>query len=180
MENKALITERAEIISKQGFEIKIGKSSIVHPQAKINALNGPIIIGERNLIEERSVIINENKEVMIIGDDNVFEVGCEIKARMVGSNCIFGIKSRIGAAVSVEDGVVLASKCEVDSKIVDSKTVPTTIKECTSVFGEKSEHWRVVKQIPTSQSQQIDYLKNVLPKYSAFKNVGPAPKSGNY
>ena len=167
MEDKALITERAEIISEQGFEIKIGKSSIVHPQAKINALNGPIIIGERNLIEERSVITNENKEVMIIGDDNVFEVACEIKARMVGSNCIFGIKSKIGSAVSVQDGVVLASKCEVDSK----NKVSTTIKECTSIFGENSEHWRVVKQIPTSQSQQIDYLKNVLPKYHTLKSA---------
>ena len=167
MNEKALITDRAEIISKQSFEIKIGKNSIVHPQAKINALNGPIIIGERNLIEERTTITNESSSVMIIGDDNVFEVGSEIKARMIGNNCIFGIKSKIGKNVSVEDGVVLASKCEV----IPSGDKSVTIKEGTSIFGENSENWHTVKQMPTSQSQQIDYLKNVLPKYHQMKSV---------
>merc|ERR1712117_37756 len=129
-----------------------------------------IIIGERNLIEERTTIINESSSVMIIGDDNVFEVGSEIKARMIGNNCIFGIKSKIGKNVSVEDGVVLASKCEV---IVSDKSSDkiVTIKEGTSIFGENSENWHTVKQMPTSQSQQIDYLKNVLPKYHQMKSV---------
>lgn len=167
MDDKALITERAEILSKQGFEIKIGKGSIVHPQAKINALHGPIIIGERNLIEERTCITNENKEIMIIGDDNVFEVDSDIRARMIGSNCIFGIQSSVGSNVSVEDGVVLAPRCKVNSK---NKEKPITIKEHTSIFGENSENWHTVKQLPTSQQQQIEYLKGVLPKYHALQS----------
>jgi dynactin-6 len=50
---------------------------------KIIAEAGPIIIGENNLIEEQTVIINKktdsadnsNTKIMIIGDNNVFEVG---------------------------------------------------------------------------------------------------------
>ena len=50
---------------------------------KIIAEAGPIIIGENNLIEEQTVIINKkvdgsdnsNIKIMIIGDNNVFEVG---------------------------------------------------------------------------------------------------------
>ncbi len=50
---------------------------------KIIAEAGPIIIGENNLIEEQTVIINKkadgadnsNIKIMIIGDNNVFEIG---------------------------------------------------------------------------------------------------------
>ena len=66
-------------------DITIGARTVIHPKAKILAESGPIIIGEGNLIEEQSEIINRAEEgsseppggtvpVMIIGNNNVFEV----------------------------------------------------------------------------------------------------------
>merc|ERR1719500_2730522 len=66
-------------------EVTIGPRTVVHPKARILAEAGPIFIGEGNLIEEQSEIINRAEEgsselssgtvpVMIIGNNNVFEV----------------------------------------------------------------------------------------------------------
>ena len=63
-------------------QVTIGPRTVVHPKARIIAEAGPIFIGEGNLIEEQSEIINRAEEgeeaanvpVMIIGNNNVFEV----------------------------------------------------------------------------------------------------------
>lgn len=75
-------------------EITIGARTVVHPKAVIKALDGPILIGENNLIEDQARIINgrdrekrsegaekeaeassdRKQSVMIIGNHNVFEV----------------------------------------------------------------------------------------------------------
>ncbi|XP_053886973.1 dynactin subunit 6 isoform X3 [Malaclemys terrapin pileata] len=69
-------------------DVTIGPRTVIHPKARIIAEAGPIVIGEGNLIEEQTLIINgypENispdmEEVeakpMVIGTYNVFEVGC--------------------------------------------------------------------------------------------------------
>ncbi|OZC08790.1 bacterial transferase hexapeptide repeat protein [Onchocerca flexuosa] len=81
-------------------EITIGSGTVVHPTAVIRATNGPIIIGENNNIEETSVIenLNENGETLLIGRDNVFEIGsvrCQVgpntmvtRGCFIGTNCI--------------------------------------------------------------------------------------------
>jgi len=50
----ALVCEVAELRG----DITIGSRTVVHPKARIIAEAGPIIIGEGNLIEEQSEIIN--------------------------------------------------------------------------------------------------------------------------
>jgi dynactin 6 len=67
--------------------------TIVHPKATIFAIAGPIVIGTGCIIEEGAIIVNRSvvtlicsvinahlhprrKEVMRIGDDNLFEIGC--------------------------------------------------------------------------------------------------------
>ncbi|KAE8631089.1 hypothetical protein XENTR_v10001074 [Xenopus tropicalis] len=68
-------------------DVTIGPRTVVHPKARIYAEAGPIIIGEGNLIEEQAFIRNSFPEniapdsdvepkTMIIGTNNVFEVGC--------------------------------------------------------------------------------------------------------
>ncbi|KAG9471386.1 hypothetical protein GDO78_015046 [Eleutherodactylus coqui] len=69
-------------------DVTIGPRTVVHPKARIYAEAGPIIIGEGNLIEEQAFIRNSFPEniapdaedvepkAMIIGTNNVFEVGC--------------------------------------------------------------------------------------------------------
>jgi hypothetical protein len=50
--------------------------TIIHPKATIFAVAGPIVIGADNIIEEGAIVVNRRKEVMRIGDDNLFEIGC--------------------------------------------------------------------------------------------------------
>lgn len=70
--------------------------TIVHPKATIFAIAGPIVIGMGCIIEEGAIIVNRyvlikrstssythiypsctrRKEVMKIGDENLFEIGC--------------------------------------------------------------------------------------------------------
>ena len=71
--------------------------TIVHPKATIFAIAGPIVIGTGCIIEEGAIIVNRSmvtlicsainahlhtrrKEVMRIGDDNLFEIGCRISS----------------------------------------------------------------------------------------------------
>lgn len=51
----ALVCEAAELRG----DITIGARTVVHPKARIIAEAGPIVIGEGNLIEEQSEIVNK-------------------------------------------------------------------------------------------------------------------------
>uniref|UniRef100_A0A0K0ECA3 Dynactin subunit 6 n=1 Tax=Strongyloides stercoralis TaxID=6248 RepID=A0A0K0ECA3_STRER len=76
--SKLIIHENSQVLEKSIFkgEITIGDSTVIQPLASILATNGPIIIGEKNIIEEFVIIenLNENGEPLIIGDKNTFEV----------------------------------------------------------------------------------------------------------
>ncbi len=71
-------------------------------QAQIIAESGPIIIGENNLVEESARIINRNSDtgksesrtvpVMIVGNNNVFEVDCTSLALKIGDNNVLESK----------------------------------------------------------------------------------------
>ena len=50
----SLVCESATVIG----HVTIGSKTIVHPKARIIAKDGPIVIGEGNLIEENCSIIN--------------------------------------------------------------------------------------------------------------------------
>jgi dynactin 6 len=78
--NALICDDKVELIG----DITVGSRTLIHPNVKIHALAGPIFIGENNLIEEKTTIINKfpddatdqlTQKVMIIGDNNVFEVG---------------------------------------------------------------------------------------------------------
>ena len=73
-------------------DITIGAKTVIHPTALIDASNGPIIIGESNLIEERVDIINVGSEAMTIGCQNVLEVGSHCESPQIGGNNILESK----------------------------------------------------------------------------------------
>ena len=86
-------------------DVSIGSKTVIHPKAEIIAEAGPIIIGENNLIEERTRIVNQNSSgaettpVMIIGNDNVFEVDCTSNALKIGDNNVLEMKSFVGRSL---------------------------------------------------------------------------------
>ncbi|XP_058438278.1 dynactin subunit 6 isoform X4 [Marmota monax] len=85
-------------------DVTIGPRTVIHPKARIIAEAGPIVIGEGNLIEEQALIINAHPDnitpdtedpepkPMIIGTNNVFEVGCYSQAMKMGDNNVIESK----------------------------------------------------------------------------------------
>ena len=160
----------------KNHKITISPGCVIHPQAIINAKNGPIIIGERNLIEERTSIINCNPDgsPLIIGSDNVFENGCDVRANRIESFCTIGIQSTVSNGIILEDGVILAARVNLsaeDAKQSDGneKRAITIIPSKTSIFGQNSEHFRKMSEMPGNQIQQLEYLREILPKFHTIQ-----------
>ncbi|XP_063861558.1 dynactin subunit 6-like isoform X2 [Scylla paramamosain] len=146
-------------------EITIGSRTVIHPKARIIAEAGPIIIGEGNLIEEQAQIINRLPEgsepqdpppVMVIGNNNVFEVDSYCQASKIGDNNILEAKSHIGWGVELTRGCVIGSLC--------SLVCPQTVPENTVIYGDEL-HRRSQAEKPASQGLQLDFLTKILPNY---------------
>ncbi len=74
-------------------DVSFGKGCIVHPSASIIAENGPIKIGDYNIIEERTLIQNKGerdisgqfKEApLVIRNYNIFEIESTIEHCKIG------------------------------------------------------------------------------------------------
>ncbi|XP_033017981.1 dynactin subunit 6-like [Lacerta agilis] len=104
--------------SESKGDVTIGPRTMIHPKARIIAEAGPIVIGEGNLIEEQAIIINgyleniaSDTEVgakpMIIGANNVFEVGCYSQAMKIGDNNVIESKAFVGRNVILTSGCII-------------------------------------------------------------------------
>lgn len=60
--------------------VTIGSGTVIHPKAVIHVLHdgegASIVIGNDCIIEELVQIVHSGKGTMVIGDANLFEVGC--------------------------------------------------------------------------------------------------------
>ncbi|XP_065841673.1 dynactin subunit 6-like [Oscarella lobularis] len=166
----AVVCAEAEIKG----DVTIGTGTVVHPKARILAEGGPIVIGENNLIEEQTVIRNrklsDDEEevtgghVMIIGQNNVFEVGSCCEALYVGKNNIMEPKSHVGPRIKISDGCIIGAKCYVNSfEMLETNTV---------IYGDKCTR-RVQSVHPPAQTLQLDFLTKILPNFHHLKK---APK----
>nr|CAG4650619.1 EOG090X0I48 [Sida crystallina] len=162
----AIVCSESEL---QG-EITIGSRTIVHPRAKILAISGPIVIGENNIIEEQVQIINklssdENSAtvpVMIIGNNNVFEVDCVVESKKIGDNNIVESKAFVGRPTMLSNGCVIGAKCDIN--------IGETLPEGTLFYGLGSEvKRRIQSDKPSTQAAQIEFLSKVLPNYHRIR-----------
>ncbi|XP_013385637.1 dynactin subunit 6 [Lingula anatina] len=155
-------------------DITIGAKTVIHPKAKIIADAGPIIIGDNNLIEEQVEIINRKVKtdgegsthsVMIIGNNNVFEVGSYSEALNMGDNNIIECKAHIGRETTLTNGCIVGAMCHVTSREV--------LPENTVMHGSKCER-RVQAERPAPQTLQLDFLTKILPNYHHLKKSSKA------
>lgn len=117
---KALVCDCEE--STFSGDITVSTGSIIHPRVSIIAKSGPIIIGENCLIEEYTTIIHdtgvasdatlEKPPVLVIGPNNVFEVGCTVEALKIGERNTFECKSYVSSAVKVSNNCVIGAGCK--------------------------------------------------------------------
>ncbi|CAD5206571.1 unnamed protein product [Bursaphelenchus okinawaensis] len=146
-------------------EIVFGAGTVVHPYAQIDAGPGKIIFGTNNIIEENSQIINKDEgKVIIIGNDNIFEVGSNVQASSIGNNNVFGIRSQVAPNVTVPDGCVLGPKCQVNK---NEDLQPNTV-----IYGEENKRRIASSNVNNSQRPHCDFLQTKLSTYGkSFKNL---------
>lgn len=122
-------------------DLSISTGSVVHPSATIIAKSGPIILGENCLVEEFATIIydlgdddenmneenttnNEKQRTLIIGPNNVFEVGCTVRAIQIGEGNVFECKSKVSERSRISNHCVIGAGCYLDeSSLLPEKTV---------------------------------------------------------
>ncbi|KAM6149297.1 dynactin subunit 6 isoform 1-T1 [Erethizon dorsatum] len=176
-------------------DVTIGPRTVIHPKARIIAEAGPIVIGEGNLIEEQALIINSHPDnitpdtedpepkPMIIGTNNVFEVGCCIlynnaktggthaynpstrEAEAGGLQKVRGqseLHAYVGRNVILTSGCIIGACCNLNTFEV--------IPENTVIYGADCLR-RVQTERPQPQTLQLDFLMKILPNYHHLKKT---------
>ncbi|KAJ7577077.1 trimeric LpxA-like protein [Mycena floridula] len=163
--SKAIVCQDVELKG----DITIGSGSIVHPKATIFAIAGPIVIGANCIIEESSIIVNRRKEVMRIGDDNLFEIGCRIECPSIGDSNTLSTRSRVHHTVRIGSYCVIGAGCLV---------VPTEdeiLEDYTVIYGPFAERrkWsgRGKVQEADLRRKHAEYLREMLPKFNRQRRM---------
>lgn len=154
-------------------DVTIGTDCVVHPTTQILAVNGPIVIGSNNLIEERVRIINNQTQPMVIGDQNVFEVDSQCEAPKVGDNNTLECKSYVGSHIVLTDNCVVGAGCQLrqaNGEAIKTDQVDGEMKrqifEPNTVVSGRNLSRRVVKNLPASlHTCELDFLRKILPNY---------------
>ena len=107
IESGALVCESVTLAGS--YRVVIGAGTIVQPNVVIVAQDGPIIIGEKNIVREDVVILNAKEEgqgegatkELRIGKMNLFCTGVRIEQCTIGNINIFEPKSIVRQGCTV-------------------------------------------------------------------------------
>ncbi|KAL0952508.1 hypothetical protein HGRIS_006771 [Hohenbuehelia grisea] len=161
--SKAIVCQDVELKG----DITIGSGTIVHPKATIFAIGGPIVIGTGCIVEESVIIVNRRKEVMRIGDDNLFEIGCRVECPSIGNSNTISTRSRVHHTVRMSSHCVVGAGCLVvptEDEILDDYTV---------IYGPDAQRrtWsgRGKVQEADLRRKHVEYLKEMLPKFNRLR-----------
>mmetsp|Transcript_16162 Transcript_16162/g.21238 ORF Transcript_16162/g.21238 Transcript_16162/m.21238 type:complete len:191 (+) Transcript_16162:130-702(+) len=111
------------------FTVTIGEGTVIHPKCEFRSLSGPIIVGNDNIFEERSIIENSQEgtedkpsEDLVIGSNNVFQVDSQFKGNVAGDANVFEAKSLVDVGCRVGTGCVVghSAKLSEEKELMDS------------------------------------------------------------
>ncbi|CAO3563727.1 unnamed protein product [Mortierella alpina] len=160
---KLTISTRALVCQDNDLrgEIYVGAGTVLHPQCKVWATGGPIMFGSGNIVEENASIINRGPEALIIGDNNVFEVGSVMEGMKIGSRNTLEVKSHVKAGTWLGDECVIGTVCSTnENEILPDRTV---------IYGDKNER-RIFSGNRSNQisvhTRHLEYLMQILPKFN--------------
>ncbi|KAG9293056.1 hypothetical protein G9A89_016418 [Geosiphon pyriformis] len=164
-----IIAKRAVVCQDTVLDGEINIGTVLHPQCNIRAEQGPIIIGQNNIIEEKVTIVNKQPTSLIIGDENVFEVGSYIEGSRIGNKNIIEAKARILGTTSLGDNCVVGAVC--------STRTDEVIPNNTIIYGDYHDRrLQTNSGNPTLHTRHLDYLRDVLPKFNHTRIVGERTK----
>merc|ERR1711874_279223 len=104
--------------------------------------------------------------VMIIGNNNVFEVGSVSQSLKIGDSNILEAKSYVGRGTSLSHGCIIGAGCHL--------TTDEVLTENSVIYGGQCSR-RAAKERPAPQHLQIDFLSKVLPNYHHLKKPAKKP-----
>ncbi|KFM69275.1 Dynactin subunit 6, partial [Stegodyphus mimosarum] len=93
---------------------------------------------------------------MVIGANNVFEVGAHVESLRIGDNNVLESKCKVGRNTELSTGCVIGAKCEI--------TCNEVIPENTVIYGSQCER-RLQSEKPSPQTLQLEFLTKILPNY---------------
>ena len=153
-------------------DITISSGCVIHPSSTIIAESGPIILGENCIVEEYATILHkipedhplfgsENIPPMVVGNDNIFEVGCTVMSLKIGERNVFECKSYVSPNVTVSNGCVVGAGC----RLTGEQSLP----EKTIIYGKHC----VQREAMDKQKAQIqlEYLRKILPNYHHLRKA---------
>ncbi|KAG8925173.1 hypothetical protein FRC03_009014 [Tulasnella sp. 419] len=161
--SKAIVCQDVELKG----DITIGSGTVVHPKATIFAVAGPIVIGANCIIEEAVIIVNRRKDIMRIGDDNLFEIGCRVEAPSIGNFNTISTRARIHHTAR------LTSYCVIGPGTLLVPEEDETLDEYTVVYGTGAQRrtWsgRGKAQEADLRRKHSEYLRDMLPKFNRLR-----------
>ncbi|KAJ8321485.1 hypothetical protein KUTeg_000966 [Tegillarca granosa] len=148
----AVVCDECELVGDITIEYYwfTGARTVIHPKARIVAEDGPIIIGENNIIEE----LEDIKTRKASRYDN-----CTLFTRGVHSD------GKVGRNVELTSGCIVGAMCSVTSN--------EALTENSIIYGSECDR-RIQRERPPAQGLQIDFLTKILPNYHYLKK----PKAG--
>ncbi|KAI6182673.1 26S proteasome non-ATPase regulatory subunit 8 [Aphelenchoides bicaudatus] len=156
--NDTFIHTHSTLKGRVSFDV----GCVVHPHAKIDSGSGEIIFGKYNIVEETAVIENRTGGKMIIGDNNMFEIGSQCAATSIGDNNVLGQKSVVGENVEISNGCVIGPMCQ----LLQYGPIP----ERTCIYGSNNER-RTMHDAPPPLQMHSKFLCGRLFKFGhAYKN----------
>ncbi|KAK4686613.1 dynactin 6, partial [Tremellales sp. Uapishka_1] len=162
------ITAHSTSVICQDVELKgditVGAGTVIHPKATILAIGGPIVMGSDCVVEEMAIIVNRNKGIMRIGDDNMFMVASRVESPSIGDSNTFQPRSKASSAVTISDHCTLSANTILLPLGTDHETLPPY----TVVYGEDSSRrtWDGSGQDAERglRAKHVEYLREVIPK----------------
>ena len=147
-------------------EIIISSESVIHPRAKIDSLGGPVNIGRRCIVHERTAIgapvegAFPTGHGVTLGDYVTVEVGSVIETggTAIGEGSIIGVGCRIGTGARI-------GKC---CTITPQTTIRAgeKIPDFTVVYSNntrRQDRRGVAELRHKGQARQIDVLRRLIP-----------------
>ncbi|EIE80073.1 hypothetical protein RO3G_04778 [Rhizopus delemar RA 99-880] len=147
---KSIVCQETELRG----EISIG--TVLHPQCRIIAENGPVYIGKNNIIEENVVIFNKHELTN-------FE---DVEGSRIGNNNIIEARGRVLGNTSIGNYCVIGAGCLTENN--------ETLPDSTVIYGAESKRRTQNEPLATQaalHARHLDYLQEVLPKYNHLKKL---------
>ncbi|KXN74614.1 trimeric LpxA-like protein [Conidiobolus coronatus NRRL 28638] len=146
-------------------KVTIGSGNILHHRCRIIARRGPIIIGDKNIFEEHSTIINNGAEPMIIGNENLFETSSYVDTSNLGNQNIVEIKATVQQNTKITNNTIIG---------IGTTTLPDMeLEELSVIYGEENSLRKQFKPVSmVSHSRHLHYLKDNLNRYKHNRRQG--------